>query len=109
MFLVGISLPITNGPLFAALQAVVAPDMQGRVFTLIASVASAMTPIGLLVAGPVADAFGVQTWYLLGGLMTFIMALVGLCMPAVRHFEDHRNQSPEDPELAPVPVEIEIE
>jgi len=51
---------LTNGPLLAVVQAVVAPDMQGRVFSLINSVSTGMTPLGLAIAGPVADALGVN-------------------------------------------------
>ncbi len=40
-FLAAFMLPITNGPLMAVMQAVVAPDMQGRVFTLMGSVSTA--------------------------------------------------------------------
>ncbi len=36
--------------------------MQGRVFTLVGSLASAMAPLGLIVAGPVADAIGCDRW-----------------------------------------------
>jgi len=57
--------PITNGPIMAIMQATVAPEMQGRVFSLIQAGATAMTPIGLLIGGPVADRFGVQSWFLL--------------------------------------------
>ena len=51
-FVTGFSMPITNGPLLAAVQAVVAPDMQGRVFTLIGSTSAAMSPLGLIIAAP---------------------------------------------------------
>jgi DHA3 family macrolide efflux protein-like MFS transporter len=90
-FVIGFSLPITNGPLLAAVQAVVAPDMQGRVFTLINSAAAAMSPLGLIIAGPVADRFGVQTWFVLGGVVTLGMAVVGYFIPAVIHLEDGRS------------------
>jgi MFS family permease len=55
MFFVGVINPIVNGPLFAVVQAIVAPEIQGRVFTLITSFASAMSPPGLLFAAPIAD------------------------------------------------------
>ena len=105
MFIVGIAMPITNGPLNAALQAVVAPDMQGRVFTLLASVASAISPVGLLIAGPVADAYSVQTWYILGGLVTAVMAVSMMFIPAVLHFEDGVAQGAVEPVLAGVPMD----
>jgi len=93
--IIGFSLPITNGPLHAALQATVAPDMQGRVFTLIESVASAMSPLGLLIAGPVADRIGVQSWFLMGGVVSALMGIIGLLTPAIIHFEDGREYVPD--------------
>jgi len=86
--LVGIMNPITNGPLQALTQAVVAPDMQGRVFTLIGSLAALMSPLGLLVAGPVSDAIGIQAWYLIGGSACIIMALVSSGIPAIMNLEE---------------------
>ena len=32
--LAGFMMPLTNGPIMALLQSIVAPEMQGRVFTL---------------------------------------------------------------------------
>jgi len=74
----------------AVVQATVAPEMQGRVFTLIGSFASAMSPLGLLIAGPLADKVGVSSWFLVGGLACILMALGSLFIPAVLHFEDGR-------------------
>jgi DHA3 family macrolide efflux protein-like MFS transporter len=54
----GMMNPICNGPLFALLQDVVAPEIQGRVFTVIGSLSSLAVPVGLAIAGPVADWLG---------------------------------------------------
>lgn len=62
MFAVGSCAAIANGSLAAVFQATVAPEYQGRVFTLMASVAAAMTPVGLLLAAPIAALAGVRTW-----------------------------------------------
>jgi len=90
MFWMGLSNPIANGPLFASVQAVVDPEMQGRVFTMLGSVASGMAPLGLAFAGPIADRFGVQVWFLVGGVVTLIMAVFGLTNPHIRRFEEGR-------------------
>ncbi|MBL8058258.1 MAG: MFS transporter [Anaerolineales bacterium] len=90
---------LTNGPLFAVLQAAVAPEMHGRVFTLIGSLSALMAPLGLLAAGPVADALGVQVWYQLGGLACLVMAGLGLALPVVRDLEARRPAAP-----APTPI-----
>lgn len=90
MLFVGAMNPIVNGPLMASVQAAVRPDMQGRVFTLIQTMAGAMSPLGLVIAGPVADKFGVQTWFIFGGVVTISMGIIGVFIPAVMHFEEGR-------------------
>ena len=64
--------------------------MQGRVFTLVGALATAMSPIGLLLAGPLADRLGVQTWYLVGGAFCITMGLVAFALPAVMKLEAGR-------------------
>jgi DHA3 family macrolide efflux protein-like MFS transporter len=73
MFVVGSCAAVANGSIAAVFQATVAPEYQGRVFTLVASVATAMTPVGLLLATPIADLAGVRTWYLAGGMACTIL------------------------------------
>ena len=87
--------PMVNGPVHAILQSAVEPEMQGRVFTLVGSLASAMAPLGLIVAGPVADAIGVQSWYVIGGLACILMAVVGYSIPAVMNIEDNHRKTGE--------------
>jgi DHA3 family macrolide efflux protein-like MFS transporter len=88
--LVGIMQPITNGPIHAVMQSTVAPDMQARVFSLLGSAASAMSPIGLLIAGPLSDKYGIQTWFLLGGSLCLLMAAAGFFIPALKNMEADR-------------------
>lgn len=87
MLWMGIMMPMVNGPLLAVIQAIVAPEMQGRVFTLISSLAAAMSPLGLAIAGPLADIAGVRTWFILGGIVTACTALMGFLVPAVFDIE----------------------
>ncbi|MGQ9683380.1 MAG: MFS transporter [Anaerolineae bacterium] len=89
MFLCGFCMPLVNGPLFAAIQATVAPEMQGRVFTLLMSASSAAAPLGLAVAGPVADGAGVGVWFLASGIVCITLAAVSLFLPALMQLEDN--------------------
>jgi MFS transporter, DHA3 family, macrolide efflux protein len=100
VFVMGLSNPIVNGPLMAAMQSCVAPHMQGRVFTVLASVATAMTPLGLVIAGPVADYIGVQVWFLTGGVVTILLAVGGVFIPAIRNFEEGRDLNSEPAEIS---------
>jgi DHA3 family macrolide efflux protein-like MFS transporter len=102
--------PIVNGPLFAILQDVVEPDMQGRVFNTVGSAAAAMSPLGMVFAGPVADALGVQVWYVVGGLACVLMGIGAIFVPAIMHLED-KDRRParaqeEHPVVAPEPVHV---
>lgn len=91
-FFVGVMTPITMGPFQAMIQATVVPDMQARVFSLLTSVGSAMVPLGLIFAGPIADFAGIQVWFLFGGLACVFMAILGVFIPAVRNIEGQGDQ-----------------
>jgi len=93
MFFAGFMNPIVNGPFMAVLQSMVAPEMQGRVFSLIQSAATAMMPLSLLVAGPLADAFGVRVWYVAGGVLCIAIGLIAFLVPAIMHVEDNGHKT----------------
>ena len=84
----GISTSVAASPLVAVLQATIEPAMQGRVIALWVSVTSAAVPVSLVVAGPVADAVGVNAWYVFGGIMTALAGLAGFLLRPVLHLED---------------------
>jgi hypothetical protein len=42
----------------------------------------------MAVAGPVADAVGVRTLFMAGGLVQIVLGLGGLFVPAIMHLED---------------------
>jgi DHA3 family macrolide efflux protein-like MFS transporter len=93
MALLGIMNPIANGPLHAIFQSVIPPDMQGRAFTMIGTACSAMAPVGMAIAGPVADALGIQSWFLVGGAACVVMAVYGMLSPVLMGIEgNHRAQ-----------------
>ncbi|MBN2115494.1 MAG: MFS transporter [Anaerolineales bacterium] len=88
--LVGVMTPITMGPFFAIIQSNVEPDMQARIFSLLSSVGTGITPIGLMIAGPVSDRIGIQAWFLFGGALCVLMAIASLFVPALMKIEDKR-------------------
>ncbi len=94
MAIFGVLNPIANGPFMAIMQSVVAPEMQGRFFTVMNTMSAGMSPLGLLLAGPVADAFGVQIWFLIGALGLLVIGGLFLAIPSLRQLEDHRFAQP---------------
>ena len=93
----GSMIAMVNGPVRAILQIAVAPDMQGRVMSLIVSLATAMTPLGLMLAGPLADQFGVRPWFIVAGIATVLVGLSGFFIPALLSVEDGRSNTPSAP------------
>ncbi len=77
IFVVGVMIPIANGPINAILQSTVDPAMQGRVFTLVGSLAGAMAPLGLILAGPLSEFISIQIWYIVGGIVTLGFGIGG--------------------------------
>jgi len=104
MFVAGSMNALVNGPLFAALQAIVTPEMQGRVFTVVASMSSAAFPLSLAVAGPVADAIGLRPWYVVGGIVCTLMGLGACFVPVIVNIEQNHNGHVA--EAAPLPSTV---
>jgi MFS transporter, DHA3 family, macrolide efflux protein len=88
IFISGLMNPLENGPFMAIIQSVVPSELQGRVFTVIGSVSGLAAPIGMAISGPLADRFGVQLWFVIGGILSILMGVVLGLVPATYHLED---------------------
>jgi len=111
-FIAGFIVPILNGSNQAIWQAKVAPDVQGRVFSIRRLIAWFVTPLAMLIAGPLADyvmeptiqsggsfaqavfplvgdspGAGMSFLFILGGIGGLIIALWGYMTPAIRNIE----------------------
>ncbi|MBL8089673.1 MAG: MFS transporter [Anaerolineales bacterium] len=93
----GLLLPIINGSYGATLQAVVKPEMQGRVFAFIMSAAMLVSPIALIIAGPFADSFGIQPWFIIAGVTCILMGLAGFFIPDVMSIENRAKEESVNP------------
>lgn len=74
-FIMGGTGTFFNVPLMAHIQETVPPEMMGKVFSLLSAAMTLATPFGLLAAGPVSEAVGVNYWFAGSGLL---MALLGV-------------------------------
>jgi DHA3 family macrolide efflux protein-like MFS transporter len=106
LLVAGLGVVFANGPLQALFQTVVPPEKQGRVMSLVSSLAIAMTPLSLLIAGPLSDKIGIQTWYVVGGVVCLILATVGFFIPAVMDIEHNPAGAAvvQEPEAAALPA-----
>jgi len=90
--------PFVNGALIAIFQATIPPDKQGRVFSLIIAGASAMSPIGLAIGGPVADYAGITFWFIISGIATTLLSLSAFFIPAIMNIEENTDYEGKDEE-----------
>ena len=88
IFIAGAMNVLMNGPAFALLQTVVADDMQGRVISLVLSLSGAMTPIGLLIAGPVAERTGISVLFIFASLVFIASGVFTYLNSDVQNIED---------------------
>ena len=91
IFVVGLMIPLIDGPIMAILQGTVAPEVQGRVFTLMGSLLWFTSPFSLAVAGPVSDWLGLQVWYVVAGLLSLATGLAFYFVPAIANIEENAN------------------
>jgi DHA3 family macrolide efflux protein-like MFS transporter len=106
MLLTGTMIAFADGPLMALMQTIVPPEKQGRVFTVAMSLANLATPVGLAIAGPVSDKFGVHMLYVLAGVACISMALIALLTPAVMQIEENHAESKRQALAVSVPSEV---
>ena len=88
VFLTGFMLSLIGASLMVIIQSHTAPEIQGRVWTITGAIMGGATPLGLLIAGPVADLLGIRFWYIAGGIGSVIIGITLLFIPAVMHIEE---------------------
>ncbi|GAB4441638.1 MAG: MFS transporter [Anaerolineae bacterium] len=93
LFITGCMMPVASGPLHAIMQATVEPGMQGRVLSTFSAVVWAVSPAGLLIVGPVADAVDVRVPYIAGGLALVLLGIAGFFIPALMRIEQDRREA----------------
>jgi len=97
VFILAVSLAVVNGPIIAMLQAAVDPGLQGRVFSLVGSLTSLASPLGLIIAGPLAEITDVQTWFIAGGIIAALLGLGGFFIPSLLAIETNHQTSQRTP------------
>jgi DHA3 family macrolide efflux protein-like MFS transporter len=84
-FIIGFMQVFANGPLMAILQSTVAPDKQGRVFSLL----GAGELGGMYLAEHIADQFGIRFWFIFGGAVFILMTVIAFFVPAIMNIENN--------------------
>lgn len=84
---VGMMTVAFNAPTQAILMASIPKHIQGRVFSLFGCLVSLTAPIGLAIAGPLAERAGVPFLFRWGGILCIGISVIGFFVPALRTME----------------------
>lgn len=87
-FMAGIMSALINGASLTIFQTVVPEAMLGRVFALQLAIVTSLSPLGLYVAGQVADRFGAAIWFVLAGSGYALAGLIAPFIPALMRIEE---------------------
>jgi len=87
MFVSGMSTSVFALIWTHTLQEMVPGNMLGRVYSIDALGSFVLLPIGFSLSGWGTDQFGAPTVFLIGGISTIILALLGLTHPAIRNLD----------------------
>jgi DHA3 family macrolide efflux protein-like MFS transporter len=87
-FVSGVTFAMGNAPYLVILQTVVPNQMQGRVLALTNTVFGLAGPVGLVVAGPLAEAVGVRGLFMLGGALSALVCFAALFSPTLLRIEE---------------------
>ncbi|MHA2009460.1 MAG: MFS transporter [Promethearchaeota archaeon] len=86
-FILGFTLATGLPVYFTILQTAVSPDKQGRIFSIDATLSFAIMPLGMIIAGPLANFMGIVNFFILLGILGIIVNLMIYFLTNLRNIE----------------------
>ncbi|MFC2099649.1 MFS transporter [Candidatus Bipolaricaulota bacterium] len=93
--LLGIVFAIGQGNMSAAFRGLVDPAKQGRFYSLLRSLLHGLNPLGIMIAGVVADAVSIRFWFAVAGVVLVVAGIVGIAFPPLRRIEQEAREAQE--------------
>ena len=106
----GSMIPIANTMFLTILQTKVPAETQGRVFSIVISIAAAVTPLGMLISGPIADLIGIQLLFIFSLYLQFVAIVITWYFTDLKNIiktESRKEQTIEQEEVTLRPEQIE--
>jgi DHA3 family macrolide efflux protein-like MFS transporter len=92
----GLAFSTGSAPITAVLQTLVPNAMQGRVLSLMTTVMGVAGPIGLAIAGPLGEAVGVNSAFVIGGFVAAGISALAFLSKALLSLEQQLQHEGED-------------
>lgn len=89
----GLAAPFFSTMSYAILQQSFAPEQLGRVMGVVVALVSMAGPVGLIVAGPLADAINVPFLFVIAGIGGLLCFGLNLAIPTARQYDQKLQQN----------------
>lgn len=86
----GLVYMLGNAPMIALLQITVPNQLQGRVLSLLSTVMALAAPVGLALATPLGELLGIQLLFVVMGVSSTLVCLLGFASKSVMRIETSR-------------------
>lgn len=84
MFCFGLAVPYFSTPSMTLLQEKVEPERHGRVFSIMGIVMAIAMPLGMVVLGPLADIFTIESLLVICGALMVVVVVTAVALPSGR-------------------------
>jgi DHA3 family macrolide efflux protein-like MFS transporter len=78
-------IPVINTNFLTIIQTHVSAETQGRVMSIVISIAMAVSPIGMIISGPIAENIGIIPLYLIFASLEFVSVMIIWVFTNIRH------------------------
>jgi DHA3 family macrolide efflux protein-like MFS transporter len=92
----GFSFPIVNTLIMTIFQTRIAPDKQGRVMSISIALSSTITPISVLISGPLAEFLGIIPLFLYSAIAGIIVTLAFWIFTDMSNLDEKENKANEN-------------
>ncbi|TKJ21784.1 MAG: hypothetical protein CEE43_08830 [Promethearchaeota archaeon Loki_b32] len=105
-------IPIANTMFLTILQTKIPTETQGRVFSFVISIAAAVTPLGMIISGPLAVIFGIRLLFIIVLYLQFVSVMVIWFFTNLKNVirtesKDESREKPEEVSLRPEQIELQ--
>jgi len=86
----GAMMPIANTMFLTIIQTKVPAETQGRVFSIVVSIAFSIMPIGMILSGPLAELFGIYILFISSLILQAIILILTWIFSDIRHIKNEK-------------------
>ena len=83
-------MPIANTMFLTIIQTKVPAETQGRVFSIVVSIAFSIMPIGMILSGPLAELFGIYILFISSLILQAIILILTWIFSDIRHIKNEK-------------------